>query len=285
MSFIINQELCIQCGQCEPDCPALAISHEETTKKYEINQKRCIMCSHCACICPMAAVEDGKEFFLDWKDPACDPESLHIFLAGKRSVRQFHDREVPREILEKMLELGSYTGTASNAQDWHATIVVSPEKKTILRQGVQKMQAQLCKAIKNKGIRILAKLIPAAKAYLDDPNIMDKLQALEEELHSDHDRVFYQAPVVVILSTTKDSPFGAANCILAGSAMMYVLQARGIGSCYIGFAEQMLNRSKSICMQVGVPQGHKIHMVFALGYTKVKYQRLPHRKKMPVQFV
>jgi len=233
----------------------------------------------------MAAVEDGKEPFINWKDPAFDPEALQVFLAGKRSVREFHDREVPRGVLEKMLEVGAYTSTASNVQDWHATIVTSPEKKAIIVKGVRKMQALLCKALKNKAVRSLAKLVPIAKAYLADPYLMDKLKMMEEELQSEHDNVFFNAPVVVILSTDKNSSLGAANCHLAGSAMMYALQARGIGSCYIGFAEQMLIRSKSIRARVGIPRAHKVHMVFTLGYSKVKYCRLPHRKKMPVKFV
>jgi nitroreductase/NAD-dependent dihydropyrimidine dehydrogenase PreA subunit len=285
MPFTINQELCIKCGQCELDCPAQAISHEEATKKYEINPKRCILCSHCACLCPMAAVEDGKGLFIEWKDPALDPEALYVFLAGKRSVRQFQDRPVSKEILQKMIELGEWTSTASNAQNWHATIVTSPEKKAILIQSVRKMQALVCKLMKNKAGRTLAKLVPIGKSYLRDPNLNDKLKMLEGQLQSDQDNVFYNAPVVVLLSTRKTSSMGAVNCHLAGSAMMYALQAQGIGSCCIGMAEQMLLRNSSTQERVGVPTGHKVHLVFALGYSKVKYRRLPHRKKMPVKFV
>ncbi len=284
-TFTINQELCIQCGQCESDCDSLAISHDEATKKYKINQKRCKSCSHCACVCPMAAVEDGTGPFPDWKDPALDPEALHAFLAGKRSVRQFSDKPVSKEILEKMLEVGSLTSTASNVQDWYATIVTTPEKKAILVHGVKKMEGLISKLLGNKAGRAVAKLVPAGKTYLENPNIMEKIHVLEEGLKSDKDNILYNAPAVVILSTDKNSPMGAANCHLAGAAMMYDLQARGIGTFYNGMAEQMLMRSSSTRAQVGIPHGHTVHMVFALGYAKVKYRRLPHRKKMPVQFV
>ncbi len=284
-TFTINQELCIHCGQCETDCDSLAISHDETTKMYVINQKRCKSCSHCACICPMVAVEDGTGAFLDWKDPAFDPEALHAFLAGKRSVRQFSDRPVSREILEKILEVGSLTSTASNVQDWYTTIVTSPEKKAILVQGVKKMETLISKILKNKVGRTVAKLVPAGKTYLENPNIMEKIHVMEEGLKSDKDNILYNAPAVVILSTDKNSPMGSANCHLAGAAMMYDLQARGIGTFYNGMVEQMLMRYGGIRAQVGIPHGHKVHMAFALGYAKVKYRRLPHRKKMPAKFV
>ncbi len=284
-SFTINQELCIHCGQCESDCDSLAISHDEATKKYEINQKRCKACSHCACICPMTAVEDGTGSFSEWKDPAFDPEAVHTFLMGKRSVRQFSDRPVPKEILEKMLEVGSLTSTASNVQDWHATIVTSPEKRAILVKGVKKMETLISKVLNNPAGRAVAKLVPAGKTYLASPNFKDKFQAMEEGLKSDVDNIVYNAPVVVILSTDKNSPLGAANCHLAGAAMMYDLQARGIGSFYVGMIEQMLMRNGTTREQVEIPHGHKVHMVFALGYSKVKYRRLPHRIKMPVKFV
>ncbi len=233
----------------------------------------------------MAAIEDGKGLFVEWNDPALDPEALYFFLAGKRSVRQFDDRPVSKEILQKMVELGEWTSTASNAQNWHATIVMSPEKKGILIQGVKKMQALLCKAMKSNTVRTFAKLVPLGKSYLRDPNFDDKMKLLEEQLRSNQDHVIYNAPVVVILSTTKTSAMGAVNCHLAGAAMMYALQARSIGSCCIGMAEEMLRRNSSIQEQVGVPPGDKVHLVFALGYSKVKYRRLPHRKEMPVKFV
>ncbi len=284
-TFTINQELCIGCKQCETDCDSLAISYDEANKKCIINQKRCKSCSHCACICPMNAVEDGTGAFLDWKDPTIDPEALHMFLAGKRSVRQFSDRPVSKEILEKILEVGSFTSTASNTQDWYATIVTSPEKRAILVKGVKKMEGLISKVLKNPAGRAIAKLVPAGKTYLANPNIMEKISAMEEGMQGDHDHVLFHAPVVVILSTDKNSPMGAANCHLAGAAMMYDLQARGIGSFYVGMVEQMLMRSSATREQIGIPHGHKVHMVFALGYSKVKYRRLPHRIKMPVQFV
>ncbi len=233
----------------------------------------------------MNAVEDGTGPFLDWKDPALDPEAIHTFLAGKRSVRQFSDRPVSKEILEKMLEVGSFTSTASNVQDWHATIVTSPEKRAILVKGVKKMETLISKILKNPAGRAVAKLVPAGKTYLANPNIKDKIQVMEEGLKSDKDNITYNAPVIVILSTDKNSTMGAANCHLAGAAMMYDLQARGIGSFYNGMIEQMLMRSRATREQIGIPHGHKVHTVFALGYSKVKYRRLPHRIKMPFKFV
>jgi len=286
MAFQINQELCIQCGQCLPDCPGFAIQYDSEANRYAILTGRCNSCSHCACICPMNAVEDGTGLpFAEWENPKFDPDATHAFLAGKRSVRQFHAKEVPREVLEQMIAVGEMTSTSSNAQDWHATILLSADKKNLVVHNVQKMESLICGFVQNRAGRALAKLVPEGRTYLQDPDISEKLHGLAESLKTGEDGVFYNAPAVVVLSTDKGSAMGGTNCVLAAAAMMYDLQARGIGSCYIGFAQIALNRSKRLRTQIGIPPNDKVHVVFALGYSKVKYRRLPHRQKMPVNFI
>jgi nitroreductase len=234
----------------------------------------------------MNAVEDDAGIpFEEWENPNLDSEAIYSFLAGKRSVRQYQDREIPREVLEQMIAVGELTATASNAQDWHTTIVLTPEKKSLIVHAAQKLQSLFCGLLQNPAGRKLAKLVPEGRAYLQDPHVMDKIQAMAASLKTGEDWILYSAPVVVILSTDKTSALGSANSVLAAEAMMYYLQANGIGSCYIGFAQMALNRSKNLGAKLGIPPNEKVHAVFSCGYSKVKYRRLPHRKKMPVNYV
>jgi Fe-S-cluster-containing hydrogenase component 2 len=61
----INQELCIRCGICLPECPNAGIT--ETEEGYSIESGMCSECfgfhaeSRCVELCPAGAVEDVDE--------------------------------------------------------------------------------------------------------------------------------------------------------------------------------------------------------------------------------
>lgn len=56
MAYIINKDLCIQCGECAAACPTETIN--QIRGAYEINQDYCMSCGTCAVNCPAAAIED-----------------------------------------------------------------------------------------------------------------------------------------------------------------------------------------------------------------------------------
>jgi len=56
LTFTIDQEKCIQCGQCAKACPVDAIAGERKVKPFEINQETCIHCGACRDTCPVDAI-------------------------------------------------------------------------------------------------------------------------------------------------------------------------------------------------------------------------------------
>jgi len=54
MAYIINPDLCTNCGTCEPECPVEAIS--EKNDKRIINADECIDCGACEAVCPEDAI-------------------------------------------------------------------------------------------------------------------------------------------------------------------------------------------------------------------------------------
>ena len=54
MSYKINKDACIACGQCAAICPAMAIAMKDG--KYEIDPAACVSCGTCAENCPVEAI-------------------------------------------------------------------------------------------------------------------------------------------------------------------------------------------------------------------------------------
>ena len=112
----VNTETCIGCGMCEKDCLASAIRVEDGKAKVKM---KCMECGHCVAVCPVGAVTmDGAYDMADvmpydaetFKVPA---ENFLNFLKFRRSTRQYQPKAVEQEKLERVVEAGRYTPTAS----------------------------------------------------------------------------------------------------------------------------------------------------------------------------
>lgn len=55
MSHRIDEDTCIACGACEPECPVTCISAKSTGKRV-IDENTCIDCGACAAICPVNCI-------------------------------------------------------------------------------------------------------------------------------------------------------------------------------------------------------------------------------------
>lgn len=68
---------------------------------------------------------------------------------SRRSIRQFEQKEIPKDILDKILEAGRMAPSAANKQPWHFIVITDVEKKHELSKGL------LRRFIKNAPVTIV----------------------------------------------------------------------------------------------------------------------------------
>ncbi|MBQ1661701.1 MAG: 4Fe-4S binding protein [Treponema sp.] len=56
MAYKITADTCINCGACEGECPASAITEQDD--KRTINADACVSCGSCASVCPVEAISE-----------------------------------------------------------------------------------------------------------------------------------------------------------------------------------------------------------------------------------
>lgn len=174
----IDKEKCIGCGMCRKDCAAHNIVIEN--HKARVLSNDCIMCGHCAAVCPKNAVTvsgyDTEPVPMEG-EVRLEPEEVLDVIRFRRTIRQFQNKKVPKEVVEQILEAGRLTHTAKNAQD--VSFVVLDMKKEELER---------------EAIRTFRKL----KVFADWFSPMARRVTIDEHFF------FFRAPVViVILSETK----------------------------------------------------------------------------------
>lgn len=256
----VNTEACIGCGMCEKDCLASAIRVEDSKAKVKM---KCMECGHCVAVCPVGAVTmDGAYDMADvmpydaetFKVPA---ENFLNFLKFRRSTRQYQPKAVEQEKLERVVEAGRYTPTASNGQNVHFVVVQEQmeQVKDLIWEGLERM-LEAGEISHYRGM--LQRFIDRRKA--------DKTQ----------DALFFGAPVLVVL--TCEGPW---NAPLAARSMELMAEAEGLGSLYSGFIQRGIFYSPKVQELLGIT-GEQVAVCMLMGYPAVKYRRTVPRKKANV---
>lgn len=138
---------------------------------------------------------------------------------GRRSVREYTSQHVEEQTIRHLIDAAVHAPNAVNQQPWMFTVV---RDKTVLD-----------------------KLSRASKSHM--------LATMPGGAHSDHFRsllsdpnfhIFYQAPVLVLISATAQGPWIVEDCALAAENLMLAAQGVGLGSCWIGFAQSFLNTAE-----------------------------------------
>lgn len=116
---------------CRKDCAAHNIVIEN--HKARVLSNDCIMCGHCAAVCPKNAVTvsgyDTEPVPMEG-EVRLEPEEVLDVIRFRRTIRQFQNKKIPKEVVEQILEAGRLTHTAKNAQD--VSFVVLDRKRKSL---------------------------------------------------------------------------------------------------------------------------------------------------------
>jgi len=69
-------------------------------------------------------------------------ESFYEQMRTRRSVRDFSDRDVPREIIEQCLLTAGSAPSGANRQPWHFAVVSDPVRKREIRLGAEEEERE-----------------------------------------------------------------------------------------------------------------------------------------------
>lgn len=115
---IIDENKCIGCGKCSEDCIAGTIRIKDGKAKA---RPGCLLCGHCLAICPANAVqiEEYNDVVKTYDRHSFDisEENMLNAILFRRSIRNYSDKKIEKDKLEKLLMAGSHTATAKNRQE------------------------------------------------------------------------------------------------------------------------------------------------------------------------
>ena len=166
---------------------------------------------------------------------------LDVCIKGRRSVRAYTDEPVSKEQLAAVLEAGTWAPTAMAREPWKFIVI---ENKTLIK-------------IVSDETKALVKVM---------------MPHLAQQFSTDADVICYNAPMLVLVCTEKDTQWEHPNLldsVLATQNMFLKAYELGLGTCYMGFV-QFLNSKPEILKKIGVPDNYQMMVPFIIGHPKTK---------------
>jgi nitroreductase len=175
-------------------------------------------------------------------------------LKAKRSIRQYKAKKIPVDLLEKVFEAMRYASSADNRRAWKFSVVSDPA--TI-------------KKLSQESIKIVYPYIgwPSAEAALKHFESIDK------------DPIFYKAPAVIFLTTTRNASMPQVDAGIILTYGQLAAHTLGLATCWIGMA-QGLGMNKEMMKVIGLKG--PIQGVLTIGYPAVRYHHTPPRAPLDV---
>ena len=156
-------------------------------------------------------------------------------IMARRSIRQYKNTPVPRELLQKIAECGVNAPNAMNKQEWEVRIV---DDENYLNEVTELMKVDMPFFVKS-----------------DEPGFRNG---------------FRNATAIIAVACPDDeSGMTLLNVGLMGENMCLAAQELGLGTCVMGGPSAFLNtneKAKPYLDKLGFSEGYKLRYVLGVGY-------------------
>ena len=275
-----HEEKCSECMLCVRDC-VMGVWRTVDGKSQPVDADLCNRCSHCISVCPCDAISHAglkKEEIAEVNRNNLNPDVYRDIILSRRSIRQFKNEPVPREVIEQILDLARYAPTASN--DQNVGYIVITDKHLIEETAKKLFSLGSCLYnMTKKGIgRLFINLTGLSKnPYL---RVMDYVQ--EQNAEKGRDFLLHNAPVMILIHAPKMVPFASDNCNIAATTIINYAHALGLGTCFIGLMTLLLLFRGGLRKKLGVPQNRRVYAALVMGYPAYRHTNTVSRKKTEV---
>ena len=147
----------------------------------------------------------------------------------RRSIRKYLPNPVPDDLIEALLKAAVFSPSAMNKEPWRFILVKDKKKISELSAAVQSTLTH--------GLVSTTRIDP----------------------------IFYDAPLLILTVAPKGYIWGHIDCGIAAQSMFLVAHSLGLGSCFIGFAQQ-LNQKPELLKSIGVPDGYELVAPLTFGF-------------------
>jgi len=272
----IDQAKCTACGNCVEACPQDVFELAEVA--VASFPERCIRCGHCVALCPEEAV--AHEAYPEGTIKSLGARKVptvaatETLLRARRSVRNFKDKEVPRETVEELVRraLSSYP-SAHNIRPVRVLALADAKVIKKVREATIEWYRTAVRRMRNPILRTIYGAVAVKEEREGAYAMADDMNRLVEAHDAGRDDLFHGAPVILVFHAAVATVMPRETVYYGAAQLVMMATAMGLGTCFVGWVTAAAAHSEEVREALGLPDDHAVYAALALGYPKYKYRR------------
>jgi nitroreductase/NAD-dependent dihydropyrimidine dehydrogenase PreA subunit len=265
----IDEGTCDKCGICAAVCAGglIRFREHEFPRLLPVADQVCLRCGHCVGICPTGSITH-----VDIPVEQCPPieEKLQISLEqcaqlikGRRSVRAYRERPVPRDEIIRLIDIACYAPTGHNEREVRWLVI---DDRAKLRRFEE---------IGHDWMR---------DTIAGDPRMAAMFTGVLKRMEAGHPDFIRDAPALVVAHAGRKGPTPAVDCALALGYFDLAANVAGLGCCWAGFFMMAANTYPALKEAVALPEDQRVYGALMLGYPKYARRRIPLRRPAAINW-
>lgn len=277
----IDREKCDVCGLCVKVCGDNALVMSDG--KVAVSGTPvfgCIGCGHCMAVCPNDAIKvSGRTlspddlFTLPEKGEAADYKQLLSLLMRRRSIREFQQKPVEPEKIEKILHAARTSPMGLPPSDVNVLVFDRVEKSREFVTDFCKMLEKMKWFVSPWFLAIMRPFWGKANDELFRNFVRPLFSIYPGNLKKGENAVTYDAPLVMYFY---GSPWAdPADPIIAATVAMYAGESLGLGTCMLGAVHPFIQNSGARWLRekYGIKYKSREGLLVIFGYPEVRYRK------------
>jgi nitroreductase/NAD-dependent dihydropyrimidine dehydrogenase PreA subunit len=263
--IVLDKTKCIRSGKCIETCPLGLLEPDSDGYPSFIPEgdAHCITCGACIASCPHTAlsyaISPSEPTSECQPRPAVSPEAALQLLKCRRSIREFIDKPVPKELVTKVIETTNWAPTAAHEQAIRWLIIMDSTE-----------------------VRRLAGLI--VEWLRQEVKQSSYYSVFIESWDQGKDVVLRGAPHLAITYADKAWPSSPGDSAIAITYFGLAAHAYGLGTCWAGILTKAAAGYPELVEALGIPTRYKVYGALMFGYPKYRYPRIPQLNTSRVEW-
>lgn len=232
----------------------------------------CVACGQCMAICPSGAVtvrgrclSPEDRLPLPPADKLPSVEQYAALLFRRRSCRHFDEREVPRDVLEQVIEMTASAPMGIPPSDVTLTVFHGRDKVREFAADIIIFMRRSMPSMRFMAGPLMRPVLGKTTSELFRTFLIPMMETFTRDWELGSDMLFHDAPAAIMFSQPQ---YAESDVHISATYAMLAAEALGLGTCMIGSASPFLERSKPLLKKYGLPAKPKLGLVLVMGYAK-----------------
>ena len=291
MKSFINQELCKKCKLCIEVCPVniIEIDTEGIVDFIPERESICLECGQCMAICSTNAINiknySYKENFDNISDNIIDNKQFTDLLASRRSVRNFKNKAVEKEVINEVLNSLKYAPYGAAPNKVEVTVINNRDTIEKALPYIEKFLDDIIKWVDSPIVSRIIKFKKGIETFNTIKNLLYPISKLENYKLEYGDRITRGAPSLIIFHAENGAEEHSQNAVIYSTYTMLSAHSMGLGATMNGIVPASINKVKEIKQIFKIPENHEAVISIMLGYPKYKYNKAIKREQKKINWI